>query len=185
VGGLKATAERRRMGIRVKTLSPIGDIASGIDMGVPTSIGTKPPFGDCIVFAFTPDILARRDVFFAPRDFGAGINRYQHFQQYAASIGQERIYHSPSPEARERHISCGIDSSSNEAYFKYEIPWSEVDMIILSLSDPGELERATCLIEEAKQCGQVPMEMQVVATESMDVTAIITERAELLANEAS
>lgn len=132
-GGLRSTSERRHTGIRVITLSPKGDIASGIDMGVATNIGYTTPLGGFLVFAMRPEVLARRDVFFAPVDFGGGQNRYERFQEYAKSIGQEGMYHPPSPECRLHHYTHGTEHVKNETYFRHEIAWEEVDTLYVDM----------------------------------------------------
>lgn len=131
-GGLKAITERRRMGIKVISLSPRGDIASGIDTGVSAKIGDDPEYGSHIIFAMNPAILERRDIWFSDCDFGAGSSRYDKYTAYAHKIGQGKIYLPPPHAARSEHLKHGVDGFDNEVYFKHEINLDEVEVLFVS-----------------------------------------------------
>jgi hypothetical protein len=130
-GGLKSIAERRRQAISVNSLSPIGDIASGIDTGVPCKIGSTPEYGQHIFLGMRPDILDRRDVWFAPRDFGGCETRYDRYNDYARELGQRRFFDPPSTSARKTHLESSERGQSNEVYFKNEVRWSDVDTVFV------------------------------------------------------
>jgi hypothetical protein len=129
-GGLKSSAERRRLGIEVETMSPKGDIASGIDTGVPCKVGATAGYGEGIYFGLRPEIIKRRDVFFSNTDFGAGESRYDEYTHYAKKIGQGKIFSPPGHAARIKHFSFGLDAY-NEVWFRHEISWDEIDTLFV------------------------------------------------------
>jgi hypothetical protein len=131
-GGLLSIAERRGRGVEVQSMSPIGDIASGIDQGVSATIDSQPTYGDDIIFVLRPSVLARRDIWFAPCDYGASSRRYEQYSAYAEKIGQGKIYRPPSTRARKRHLQDGIKESSNEVYLKHSVGLEEMQAILVS-----------------------------------------------------
>jgi hypothetical protein len=76
-----------------------------------------------------PEVLLRRDLFFAPCDYGGGKDRYPAFTKYAEEIGQRRIYLPASHNARKIHLAGGIAKSDNEVYLRHEITWEEIDTV--------------------------------------------------------
>lgn len=172
-GGLKSIAERRRMNISVQSMSPLGDIASGIDMGVPTKIGKTTTYGGTIFFCMKPEILNRRDLWFSNKDFGGGHNRFGEYEAYAVKIGQGSIYTPPSVEARQKHLNSGL-GSTNEAYFKHEISWNEVDTLFVAASLYDEVAKKAA---KWRQTGLLPEsvriesfgEQQIAAAEQVSV----------------
>lgn len=130
-GGLKSIAERRRMGLHIKgTMSPEGDTGSGTDIGVPTRITTNHCVGAMIFFVLKPTAILRRDLFFAPHDYGGSHTRYESYTNYAKQIGQGKIYHVAPHNARKKHLKTGL-GGSNELYLRHEIPWDEVDVLMV------------------------------------------------------
>lgn len=156
-GGLKSIAERRRMDIQVQTMSPVGDIASGIDMGVPTKIGDSTTYGGSIFFVMKPEILNRRDLWFSDRDFGGGHNRYSEYQAYAKKIGQSHIYDPCPVDARQKHLDNGL-GNTNEAYFRHEISWNEVDTIFVQHS---LYEKVAAKVMLWKKEGKLPESLRI------------------------
>lgn len=129
-GGLKSIAARREAQISVHSLSPLGDIASGIDHGVPTKIGACPSYGRHLYIAFVPWVLERRDLWFSDRDFGGGHDRNGQYEEYARAIGQDGIDAEASHEARQRHLRKGVlGHGHNECYLRDEVPLSEWDTV--------------------------------------------------------
>lgn len=161
-GGLKSIVERRRTGRNVYSMSPKGDIASGIDTGVPTKIGSTPGYGDMIFFVLKPEVLQRRDVFFADRDFGSSDHRYDDYTAYARSIGQDKIFEPPSDAARQEHLRSGVrGNNNNEAIFRYEIPWDEVAYVVTN-KDADFNKEVAKVIKKAQKAGKVPPDVHVV-----------------------
>jgi hypothetical protein len=160
-GGIKSIAERRRMQLNIHTMSPLGDIASGLDQGVPCKIGLGPSYGKWIFFALKPEVLMRRDLWFADRDFGGGRCRYDLYNQYAKRIGQERL-HTPAPAAaRERHLREAWDCTHNEVWLKHEIAWDEIDALYVC-STEGFFDIVRARVDEWKSQGLLPEELAVI-----------------------
>lgn len=169
-GGLKSISERRRMNIAARSMSPKGDIASGIDMAVPCKVGDHPAYGaNKICFAMRPEALKRRDLFFAPCDYGASKTRYDQYQKYARSIGQQHMYDPPDHQARTRHLNKGLDSS-NEAWLKHEINWDEIDTVFVADQDgspaSGLVSQVKARIQKYQQQGLIPEHVRVEGYES-------------------
>lgn len=181
-GGLKCIAERRRMGIGFNSMSPRGDIASGIDGGVPCKIGNVPCYGAMVVFAMKPEILERRDLFFSNHDFGGGKDRYPHFTQYAKHIGQEKIFLPAPHHARQKHLDEGTESTDNEVYLQHEIAWDEVDTVFVS-QQMGLYHKVLERMETWQAQGLVNPSVRVVPYDgkSHHLQPIISERAQELA----
>lgn len=164
-GGLKSTSERRRMGILVKSLSPIGDTSCGVDQGVPTKIGDDSAYDSPILFAMSPDLIKRRDMFFADHNFGSGPSNYTKFTAYAEQIGQERIHKPASHVARQHHLENGL-GPSNEAYLKHQIAWEEMDTVFVR----EDLYQAVKeKIDGWKKSKQMPHRLRVVSVPPADM----------------
>lgn len=156
-GGLKSIAERRRMNIHVQSMSPLGDIASGTDTGVPTKFGESVTYGGTIYFAMHPDILGRRDLWFSDRDFGGGHNRFDQYEAYAKKIGQKHIYLPCPTSGRQQHLDDGL-GSSNEVYFRHEISWNDVDTLFVATGMLPEVER---MVADYQERGWLPAHIRV------------------------
>jgi hypothetical protein len=130
-GGLRSTADRRRRRLKYVSLSPLGDIGSGVDWGVACKLGSEPCYGKWVFFELKPETLLRRDMWFADRDFGGGSSRYDNYNLYARSIGQEYFWLPPSLESRREHISKGISKPDNEVWFAGEVGLEEIQTIWL------------------------------------------------------
>jgi hypothetical protein len=156
-GGLKSITERTRLGIGKVSMSPKGDIASGIDHGVPTKIGPSPSYGGHIYFIMKPRILHQRDAWFSNIDFGGGHDRYDHYNTYAKGIGQGKMHHVASHDARQKHIESGL-GNTNEAYLKYEINWEDVDTICADQSCASSVKN---LVAKWQEAGSLPSHIQV------------------------
>jgi hypothetical protein len=166
-GGLKSIAERRRMGISGMTMSPLGDIASGIDMGVPCKIGDKSNYGSAIFFGMHPEALNRRDLWFADRDFGGGHNRYPEYAAYAKTLGQKDL-HDPCPvDGRAKHLKSGLQRADNEVYFKGEISWNDVDTLFVQASIGEQIRQQ---VTQFQQQGLLPPHIRVAVTGQAPVT---------------
>lgn len=174
-GGLKSIAERRRLGIGVETMSPRGDIASGIDTGVPCKIGSRTGYGEGVFFGLRPEAIKRRDIFFSDVDFGAGDSRYDEYTAYAARIGQGKIFESPSHRSRVKHLSHGL-GGKNEVWFQHEISWEEIDTVFVS-SQYSQV--VTERIDGWKKRGSLPAHIRVEIF-SHDLNQRITARAAML-----
>lgn len=159
-GGLKSISERRRMQVGVHTMSPLGDIASGVDQGVPCKIGDQPSYGKFVFFGMRPEALHRRDLWFSDRDFGGGKCRYNFYQEYAEKIGQKRIYHPATHGSRSRHLEESTDFSHNEVWFKFEIPWDEIDTIFIFASEEL-VKEITDRVQKWQAAGTLPGHIQV------------------------
>jgi hypothetical protein len=148
-GGLKSIAERRRMHIKVNSLNPMGDTREGIDMGVPTRIGTSLLYQGSVIFLVKPSVLDRRDMWFAESG-GA-------YEAYAKKIGQGSM-HDPCPvSGRQKHLDSGL-KGSNETYLRHEISWNEIDTILISKEIYKE---SLTLFEGWKKEGLVPNEVRI------------------------
>jgi hypothetical protein len=169
------------MGIGFNSMSPRGDIASGIDGGVPCKIGNVPCYGAMVVFAMKPEVLERRDLFFSNHDFGGGKDRYPHFTQYAKRIGQERIFLPAPHHARQKHLNEGTEPNDNEVYLQYEIAWDEIDTIFIS-TQMGLYDKAVARINAWQAEGLVNPSVRVVPYngEHHHLQPIISERAKEL-----
>lgn len=177
-GGLKSTAERRRLGIGVMSMSPRGDIASGVDWGVPCKIDDNPLYGNRVWFVFKPEVLTRRDLWFSDMDFGEGHNRFREYNDYAAYIGQGKFYHPPSPSARDFHLQTGL-REDNEVWFKDELTLEEVDSIIVD--KPGLAQKIRKRMEAWKRSGRVPKELKVIScNRNIPVSTRVRQRAQEL-----
>jgi hypothetical protein len=161
-GGLLAVSERRRRGFGSTTMSPLGDMASGVDWGVPCTINHRPSYGKYVFFALKPSVLARRDLWFSDQDFGGGQCRYDFYQEYARSIGQERTFLPCPPEAREEHLARSWELSHNEVWFRGTVSWDEIDTVFVSNSN-RLYEHARAAIETAQAAGDVPEHVRVVS----------------------
>lgn len=159
-GGLKSIAERRRMQVGIHSMSPKGDIASGIDTGIATKIGQNPTYGSFVYLGMKPQVLERRDAWFSDQDFGGGKCRYDMFNTYAQQIGQGKMHQPASHTARQYHLDHGLDDS-NEAYFKHEIPWDEVDSLFVSDQD-GLFDSVLSKVKKWKNKGSMPEHILVV-----------------------
>lgn len=185
-GGLKSIAERRRMGIQVRSMSPRGDIASGIDHGVPCKIGASSCYGTYVFFGMRPDILLRRDVWFSDTDFGGCVDRYDRYAEYARGIGQPGIFEPCPHAARQTHLDEGIGDNDNEAYFRREIPWTDIDtvwvMADVTVGATSLYEAALREVEEAKTAGKLPDHVRVEAFGGDDgLDELLADRARALA----
>jgi hypothetical protein len=162
-GGLMSIAARAHADIAVSSMSPSGDVASGIDGGVPCSLNTDIHYGRFCFFLLKPRVLERRDLWFANRDFGAGGHRYDRYTAYARSIGQKRFWHAPSHHARQQHFANGLARKDNECYVRDA----------LSLRDVGCIVVAGRTLQETQSC----MEVLTVARAEGRLPAWITVRA--------
>lgn len=156
-GGLKSIAERRRMGITSMTSSPIGDIASGIDMGVPCKVGSSTLFGSGIYFGMHPETLNRRDLWFTDHDFGGGDDRNKQYQAYAKKLGQKSLQEPCPVKGRQKHLDTGL-GNTNEVYFANEISWNDVDTIFADSSVGGDIKKK---VAAYKQSGLLPEHIRV------------------------
>jgi hypothetical protein len=163
-GGLLSIAERTRRGIRLRSMSPLGDIASGIDGGVPCSILPTPSHGDYYHFVLSPRLLERRDLWFSDRDFGGGDSRYDRYTTYANKIGQRRIWDEPSHESRKRHLATGIESSTNEVYCRDSVGLHEIDTVLLTFENRDEYVRGLEALAAHKRAGRLPAHVRAEAT---------------------
>lgn len=164
-GGLKSIAERRRAGVSARSLSPRGDIASGIDGGVPCTLSDKPSFGNFVVFGMKREVLARRDVWFSDQDFGGGHNRYDAYNTYADSIGQGKMHRPPDDHARQYHYDHGLYENENEVYFRHEIPWREVDCLFVNGSEDF-LDPLKTKVKQWKKEGLLPESLKIIPSEA-------------------
>jgi hypothetical protein len=156
LGGLLSIAERRRSSCKVVTLSPQGDMASGIDHGVPCHIGLVPAYGDeWVTVVMKNEVLERRDIWFAPRDFGPCENRKQLYEGYAKSLEVEGIHSSPKRAARQRHFHTGTERFDNEVYLNGQINWHEIDSLIVS-DHPHLAGEIKDQFLEAQAAGKMP-----------------------------
>lgn len=158
-GGLKSIAERRRMGIQVSSMSPEGDIGSGIDTGVSASVSNGGGWGT-ITFAMRPEVLERRDIWFANQDYGGDSDRFEQYDGYAKSIGQGRMHWPPSPKARQKHFEHGLQGS-NEAYFKHEVSFDEIDTLYVE-GNSGTFKKVEAKVEAWKKDGTIPKHVRVI-----------------------
>jgi hypothetical protein len=162
-GGLKSLEERRRMGIQVDSLSPRGDIVSGLDVGVPCKIGSSTRYGRYIFFGLDPRAIYRRDIWFAPTDFGPGFNRYDSYGDYARSLGCKSMHDYPGHQARKEHIAQAICSEDNEIWFRHEIPWREINTLWIQ---QDIFESAQAMIEKYRH--QLPDSLVIQAYQEVD-----------------
>lgn len=160
-GGLKSISERRRMSINAgRTMSPGGDIGSGIDIGVPTRISSSGCPGSGIYFGMKPEVLYRRDLFFSNTDFGGNTGRYESYNAYAEKIGQGKVHHVASHTARKTHIEHGLNGS-NECYLRYEIPFDEIDTLFVT--DKKLMDKVTTAVKAWKASGDLPEDLKVMS----------------------
>jgi hypothetical protein len=186
-GGMKSTAQRRQMGIRVNSLSPIGDTLSGIDDGVPASIGPDCNYNEWVVFAFKPEILERAQIWFANTDYGGGHNRFAEYDAYARGIGQESFRLPPSHQSRQKHLSEGVmGHEDNEVYFAGGIRWEEIDSVYVR-NDSGDnfYQELMARIQSWQQEGLLPKDLHVAPYGSDDIREKISLRASALAQSTS
>lgn len=146
------------MGINVESMSWKGDVASGIDIGVPTAVGGK-SYGDYIAFQMKPETIQRRDVFFSPQDYGAGPSRYPKYTAYAKSIGQAGIWTPPSHQSRMTHVRNGLGRTDNEAVFRYELNGNDWDSIH---AEPSVYDETLKIVNAAKRKGTLPKHIKVI-----------------------
>lgn len=158
-GGLLSTATRRARGLVIQTTSPGGDIASGIDRGVGTTIGPRPYIGNDIVFVIKPEALHRNRIFFSDRDFGGGHNRFEKYNQYAQSLGQKDIFDPPSPQSRQKHMLYHTDIRTNEAWLYDKISLDEMMAWIVDEEFYDEIEAKA---KEWKQNGLLPKDLTIL-----------------------
>lgn len=116
-GGLLSIRERRHKYICHQTSSPMGDILSNIDHGIPSAITDQPFYGDNIFIIISPAILFHKHIWFAPYDYGGGKSRGDQYHKYAQSLGQENINVSPSLKARKKHLRNIVDKD-NEVFVR-------------------------------------------------------------------
>lgn len=173
VGGLLSYSERRRYNIFKHSMSPLGDLASGIDWGVPCTISKRPNYGKLIVFVMKPNILKREHVFFSDRDYGGGKDRHLYYNHYAKSLGQENFYSPPNHRSRQLHInklfsSHGISqvnggdgpSQLNEAWFRWMIRWDEIAAVLVS--SQGDLDVSVrAMVKQAQTKNILPADLGV------------------------
>lgn len=182
-GGLKSIAERRRMNIKTQSMSPLGDIASGIDMGVPCKIGRETQYGGAIFFGMKPEAIERRDLWFSNVDFGGGHNRNASYQKYAKGLGQNDI-HSPCPtEGRKKHLKNGL-GATNEIYFRGEVSWNDVDTLFVANQSEGATIKE--MVEKYKQNGLLPhhVRVEVVGSPPADAKKATTLKGKTPTNKA-
>lgn len=167
-GGLLSYSERRRHGIKRHTMSPLGDLASGIDWGVPCTISRYPSYGGGILFVLKPSVLERKHIFFADRDYGGGKNRFVNYNQYAKTLGQKNFWNSPSHKMRQRHINKIAMAKQtdpnqplfNEVWFRWRIAWDEIDYVVVS-SEDNLYNQVHEKLVKAKQKGLVPHSVKI------------------------
>lgn len=128
-GALKSISERRWHGISIHSLSPLGDIASGVDKGVPCKIGITPSFGDGIYVSISPYSLYREELWFSDQDFGPGQSRYQRYLDYAKSLGSSHYEDIHSIEVRQKHLNNCSQYNYNEVWFKHSVPIQDFEAI--------------------------------------------------------
>lgn len=135
-GELMSSAQRRHQGSISHTMSPIGDLASGIDWGVPFTISPIPSYGKWIYFVLKRETLLRKDLFFSDRDFGGGKNRLPLYNQYAQSLGQESIFDAPDFGARQKHMyhlpAIHQAGELNEVWFSHSVRMDEVAALVVT-----------------------------------------------------
>lgn len=156
-GGLLSYTERRRRGIQLESMSPLGDLASGIDWAVPCKIGDEIAYGENIFFVMRPSVLLRKHMFFAPKDFGGGASRWNHYKKYANSLGQENIWDAPSHEARQKHFEL-IGRPNNETWFKGSISTEEIAAIVVG---KHLFDKVSKIVKQAQQKGKMPKDTKV------------------------
>lgn len=160
-GGIQSIAERRRMGITAATMSPRGDIASGIDRGVPCAIGSNPAHGARVFFGLRPEILERRDLWFSPRDFGSSDDRYEQYTAYANQLGQKRIYQPTPYQGRKKHLESGLGRVDNEVYFRDRVGFKEIDTIFVEAGGDIDYRNLREQINQWKREGKLPERIRV------------------------
>ncbi len=169
-GGVMSTAERRRMGIDVRTESVAGDTGSGIDQYVFCTYNDTPQFGQGAWLLLKPTVLERRDIAFAPTDFGGGSDRWTRYNGFANQIGQGKFTDPPDIDARNRAIDM-MDHADAEVLLKHSIPWEDVDTLFVS----EDAERVKDLVDEAKKAGKLPQNLRVVEVDSVRRDDLNTE----------
>jgi len=169
-GGVMSTAERRRMGIDVRTESVAGDTGSGIDQYVFCTYNDTPQFGQGAWLLLKPTVLERRDIAFAPTDFGGGSDRWTRYNGFANQIGQGKFTDPPDIDARNRAIDM-MDHADAEVLLKHSIPWEDVDTLFVS----EDAERVKDLVDEAKRAGKLPQNLRVVEVDSVRRDDLNTE----------
>lgn len=171
-GGLYSIKSRRHMGIMANSLSPLGDIASGIDHGVPTTLGKTPYWGEHVAFVIKPSVLETRNVWFAPRDFGGGKNRSNAYTQYAWELGQKDYLDPPSHQSRMRHINRlgegGDLEKDNEAYIGDGIALHQIDSILVSEKMDDIYDDLVEEMQRAKEAGLLPKDTEIKRFRHLD-----------------
>lgn len=138
-GGLLSIAERHRVGIKVHTTSPAGDIRSGIDHAVFCTLngGGACGSGSKIKFIMKPSAFLRRDIVLAPQDFGGSETRYAAYKSYLNKLQTEvgeaktNIYEPISPAVRQRHLNSVNASNSNEFNLGPSVPIEDMEAIVV------------------------------------------------------
>jgi hypothetical protein len=160
-GSLLSVAERRRRGFGAITMSPLGDMASGVDWGVPCTIGACPSYGKWIVFGLKPEVLMRRDLWFSDHDFGGGRCRYDLYKAYAQSLGQRRIFEPCPHTARQQHLASCKNWKHNEVWLAHSIAWEEIDSIFVT--EAGNLAgKVQAGVNRALESGMIESNVQVI-----------------------
>lgn len=160
-GGLLSTRARRHEKIEVESLSPLGDIASGIDHGVPATLGKVPFYGSGIFFALKPHLLCTKEIWFSETDYGPGQDRSVLYDNYAQSLGLKNKFHTPDNAARVKHLERlqrGELEADNEIYFADEVCFADMDSIFVKEDYKDVL---LPIIEKAKKNGLVPWQLNV------------------------
>lgn len=148
--GILSQSERRRKKLEVYSMSPIGDIVSGLDWAVPATINTYPSYGKHIFFVVSPSVLQRQHLFFAPCDFGGGKNRFHQYNDYAKSLGQTSFLEAISPQHKTKHLNNIQNMPYNEVWFKHSLAWQEITHVLVS--DKNSLHhKATKLLQANPQ----------------------------------
>lgn len=167
-GGLLSFSERRHHNIKTKTLSPIGDLASGIDHGVPCTINTKPSYGENMFFVMKPSVLNRKHIFFADKDYGGGHNRFEDYQKYAQSLGHNCFLEPPSYDARQKHLS-GLKketTKTNEVWFRWQIALQEIEAIVVHYTLYQDIKK---IVEAVQKKGSLPQDIKLYAFQPDDL----------------
>lgn len=171
-GGLKSAAERRRAvpvsgnsADRPHTMSERGDVNCGIDDGVACSLTDSPLYGQGVFFAMRPEVLGRRDLWFAPRDFGAKEGRERDYRRYAQAIGAGRDFRdAPSAAARRTHYERGgATMVDNEVYVRHQITPEDIDTVWVAATpgNDGAYRRISGWVAQQQRRGRLPGSLRV------------------------
>lgn len=129
--GILSQKQRRDRNIHIKTMSPLGDMASGLDWAVPATITTHPVYGNYIFFVLNPKLLTRKYMFFAPKDFGGGKNRLHEYNNYASKLGTRDIRTPLTSKQKREHIKNIPNLKDNEVWFDHSVDWEDITHIIV------------------------------------------------------